>query len=172
MIDKAYVMTMAAYNRWQNDNLYSAAGTLDDVGRKAERGAFFGSIHATLNHLLWADQVWMSRFTDLPRPRARSIAESVRLYASWQDLSQARIDFDRVILDWASALDPEWLKGSCTYFSAAVNRELERPWWLLVTHMFNHQTHHRGQVHAMLTSAGARPGDTDLPFMPDAMKGA
>ena len=65
-----------------------------------------------------------------------------------------------------AALDAAWLAGEFAYYSGAAKRELRKPKWLLVTHMFNHQTHHRGQVHCMLTQAGGKPGDTDLPFLP------
>jgi len=166
MIDRAYVQRMARYNRWQNDNLYGAADRLPDDERRRERGAFFGSIHETFSHLLWADRIQMSRFTDVPRPAA-GIAESASLYPDWDALKDERIRFDRTIIDWADALDPSWLAGEHTYYSGAVKRELTRPHWLLVTHLFNHQTHHRGQVHCMLTQAGVRPSDTDLPFMPE-----
>ena len=71
MIDPAYVQRMARYNRWQNANLYGVADTLSDEERRRERGAFFGSIHKTLSHLLWADQIWMSRFTPMCSGRAR-----------------------------------------------------------------------------------------------------
>jgi len=166
MIDRAYVQRMARYNRWQNENLYGVADRLSDEERRRERGAFFGSIHKTLSHLLWADRVQMSRFTDLPRPQA-GIPESVSLYPHWTALKEERARFDTVIIDWADGIDPSWLAADHTYYSGAINRELTRPRWVLVTHMFNHQTHHRGQVHAMLTQAGGRPSDTDLPFMPD-----
>ena len=164
MIALGYVRAMAEYNRWQNENQYGAAEGLSDTARKEPRGAFFGSIHATLNHLLWADQIWMSRFAGTPKPKAPGIPESVGMYESWDDLKRERTAFDQVILDWAARLDPAWLEGDLTWLSGAVGRELSRPKWLLVTHMFNHQTHHRGQVHCMLTQAGVRPGTTDLPF--------
>jgi len=166
MIDRAYVQRMARYNRWQNENLYGVADRLSDEERRRERGAFFGSIHKTLSHLLWADRIQMSRFTDLPRPQA-GIPESVSLHPHWTALKEERARFDTVIIDWADGIDPSWLAADHTYYSGAINRELTRPRWVLVTHMFNHQTHHRGQVHAMLTLAGGRPSDTDLPFMPD-----
>ena len=69
MIDRAYVQRMARYNRWQNENLYGVADGLSEAERQRERGAFFGTIHKTLSHLLWGDQIWMSRFTDLPQPQ-------------------------------------------------------------------------------------------------------
>ena len=71
MIDSAYARLMARYNRWQNENLLCVATLLSDDERRAERGAFFGSIHKTLSHLLWADQMWISRFSDRPRAAGR-----------------------------------------------------------------------------------------------------
>jgi len=168
MIDGAYVQRMARYNRWQNENLYAVADRISDEERRCERGAFFGSIHKTLSHLLWADRIWMSRFTqDVPRPPG-GIAESVSLYPDWNGLKSERAAFDRTIIDWAGVVDPSWLAGEQTYYSAATKREWTRPRWMLVTHMFNHQTHHRGQVHCMLTQAGGKPSDTDLPVMPES----
>jgi uncharacterized damage-inducible protein DinB len=168
MIDGAYVRRMARYNHWQNQNLYGVADALPDDERRRERGAFFGSIHKTLSHLLWADRIQMSRFTDVPKPSI-SIPESVSLYPDWNVLKEERVRFDGKIIEWADALDPSWLAADITYFSGAIGRELTRPRWVMVTHLFNHQTHHRGQVHCMLTQAGGRPSDTDLPFMPDLL---
>jgi uncharacterized damage-inducible protein DinB len=165
MIDPAYVRQMARYNRWQNANLYGVADALSDAERRRERGAFFGSIHATLNHLLWADQIWMSRLAGTARPEG-GIPESVARYPQWSDLKRERGDFDAVIIDWADRLDPAALAGDLTWYSWAAKTELSKPKWLLVTHMFNHQTHHRGQTHCMLTQAGGKPKDTDLPLMP------
>jgi uncharacterized damage-inducible protein DinB len=166
MIDRAYVQRMARYNRWQNENLYGVADRLPDEERRRGRGAFFGSIHKTLSQLLWGDRIWMSRFTDLPRPPG-GISDSVSLYADWEDLKSERSGFDRAIIDWANGIDPAWLAADHVYYSGATKREWKKPRWVLVTHMFNHQTHHRGQVHCLLTQAGGRPHDTDLPFMPE-----
>jgi uncharacterized damage-inducible protein DinB len=165
MIDPAYIQRMARYNRWQNENLYAVADGLSTQQREQERGAFFGSIHKTLSHLLWADRVWMSRFTDLPRPEG-GILESAALYPDWPFLKAERARFDRAIIDWADDVDRSWLAGDQTYYAGGARREVTRPRWLLVTHMFNHQTHHRGQVHCMLTQAGGKPHDTDLPLTP------
>jgi uncharacterized damage-inducible protein DinB len=164
VIDKSYAHLMSRYNEWQNANLYGAADKLSDDERRRERGAFFGSIHATLDHLLWGDQIWMSRFAATPKPEG-GIKGSVSRHPVWEDLKRERAAFDRVIIDWAANLDPNWLEGDLTYFSGAAGREIKAAKWLLVTHMFNHQTHHRGQVHCMLTQSGAKPGDTDLPFL-------
>lgn len=164
MITPAYARTMASYNRWQNESLYAAASTLTDAQRKEKRGAFFGSIHGTLNHLLWGDQSWMSRFAGTPVPKPPSIPASVDMHPDWADLTRERQAFDQVIIAWAERLDPAWLEGDLTWFSASVGRDVTKPKRLLVTHFFNHQTHHRGQVHCMLTQCGAKPGATDMPF--------
>jgi uncharacterized damage-inducible protein DinB len=166
MIDRAYVQCMARYNRWQNENLYGVADGLSDEERRRERGAFFGSIHKTLNHLLWGDRAWMARFTTLPKPPG-GVADSISLCRDWESLKSERKASDRAMLDWADRVDDEWLAADETYYSMASQREWTRPRWVLVTHLFNHQTHHRGQVHGMLTQAGGKPHDTDLPFMPD-----
>jgi uncharacterized damage-inducible protein DinB len=166
MIGRGYVQRMARYNRWQNENLYGAADGLSEAERQRERGAFFGSIEKTLNHLLWGDQRWLSRFTGVPGPKS-DIPGSVTFAGNWTSLKSERAEFDRKIIAWADAVDDAWLAEDQTYYSGATKREWTKPRWLLVTHMFNHQTHHRGQVHCMLTAAGAKPSDTDLPFLPD-----
>jgi uncharacterized damage-inducible protein DinB len=165
MITPAHAQAMASYNRWQNRSLYREAGRLDDAQRKEARGAFFGSIHATLSHLLFGDQIWLHRFGRPSMPRARSIPESLTAYPDWSELEAARVAFDEVIIGWAAGLDEEWLAAEMTWKPAALDVMLTKPRWLLVAHMFNHQTHHRGQVHCLLTQAGIKPGDTDLPFL-------
>jgi uncharacterized damage-inducible protein DinB len=138
---------------------------LSEEARKEPRGAFFGSIHATLNHVLWADQIWMSRFAGTPTPKAKSIKDSVAQHASWAQLRAARETFDETMIGWADSLDAAALEGDLTWFSGAAGRELTKPKGLLIAHLFNHQTHHRGQVHCMLTQCGAKPDATDLPIM-------
>jgi uncharacterized damage-inducible protein DinB len=165
MIDKDWVCLMARYNRWQNRSLYSAAGTLDDAARREDRGAFFGSIHATLNHIYWGDRIWMSRLAGWDKPEG-GLADSVNSIADWDVLVEARESFDEALLDWAEKLDDAALEGNLAWHSAATQRDWSTPRWICITHLFNHQTHHRGQVHAMLTDAGAKPGATDIPFMP------
>jgi len=164
MINKAYLTTMAKYNSWQNRSLYTAAATLSDEARRQDRGAFFGSIHTTLNHLLWADRSWLARFGGGPQ---FSVApkDGLSLFADFNDLRGEREATDTAIEDWANALDPQWLEGDLTWFSGLLNREVSMNKQHLVTHFFNHETHHRGQVHAMLTMAGAKPEDTDLMLM-------
>lgn len=164
MITPAYAQLMATYNRWQNQRIYATADTLPDEQRKLDQGAFFGSIHGTLNHLLWADQTWLHRFAGTPAPGPKRPRESTAMF-EWSDLERERRAFDETIVGWTNALDDAWLAGDVTWFSGAVGRELSRPRWRIVSHFFNHQTHHRGQVHAMLTRLGAKPEDTDLMLM-------
>ena len=167
MILPQYAQLMARYNNWQNKSLFGAADLLTDDQRKLQRGAFFGSIHGTLSHLLFGDMAWMHRFAGTPQPRAKSIAESVVAMPGWAELKRERAAFDAVIQSWADNLDPAWLEGDLTWYSGAMKRDITRPKRVLVAQMFNHQTHHRGQVHCMLTQAGMKPEDTDIPFMPE-----
>ncbi|MGE0698073.1 MAG: DinB family protein [Hyphomicrobiaceae bacterium] len=164
MIGVDYVRTMARYNEWQNRSLYGAADGLSDEERRKERGAFFGSIHGTLSHLLWGDEQWMSRFSDVPKPTGEA-KDSPRYCPDWSELKRRRLVLDQKILAWADAMDSSGVYGDLVWYSglAKANRSKER--WILFAHFFNHQTHHRGQVHAMLTTAGAKPDDTDLMIM-------
>ena len=168
MVDGEYVRLMARYGAWQNEALAGAADGLDEAARRAGRGAFFGSIAGTLNHLLWGDGIWLHRFAGTPKPQAASIADSVGETADWAAYRAARRETDAAIGAWAEGLDDDWLAGDLVWWSGAAGREVRKPKAGLVMHFFNHGTHHRGQVHAMLTAAGARPGDTDLFLMPGA----
>lgn len=107
----------------------------------------------------------MSRFAGTDKPGA-GIPESSGLFDDWTVLKQEREQFDAVILNWAETdLREDWLQGELSWFSGAAGRDITAPTSLLVLHMFNHQTHHRGQVNAMLTAAGATLDDTDLMLM-------
>ncbi|MGV6872625.1 DinB family protein [Pseudochelatococcus sp. B33] len=164
-----YAVTMARYNLWQNDNLVSAASALSAEARELERGAFFGSIQKTFFHLFWADRAWMSRFTGTTPPEG-GIPQSVVFDGSWEEFRDRRTELDNRILHWAKSVDPDWFAGDLTWFSGALGRQMTKPKGILLIQLFNHQTHHRGQIHAMLTAAGARPGATDVSFMPEAFQ--
>jgi len=165
VITPAFARTMAAYNRWQNEAVLAAVETLDEAKRDADAGLFFGSITGTLNHLVWADRLWLHRFAGTARPAAASIARSTTLFADWPSLTAARRLTDRAVIDWADDLQPDWLTGDLVWYSGSLGCEVSRPRALLVVHLFNHQTHHRGQIHAALTRAGVATAATDLPFM-------
>lgn len=162
-----YCRMMARYNAWQNEGLRRMLPTMEDAALRAPRGAFFGSILATVNHILWADRVWLARLTGGERPPG-GIAESVGLTPTAAAWGAERFRTDGAITLWAERVDAVALVGDLVWSSALTGREERRPVALCVMHMFNHQTHHRGQVHAMLTAAGMSPGPTDLFLMPDA----
>jgi uncharacterized damage-inducible protein DinB len=156
-----YVRTMAAYNAEMNRRIYAAAGRLSDAQRREARGAFWGSIHGTLSHLVWGDQAWMSRFDGAPPPSVK-IKQSAAMVEDFAELERLRVAADGRISDWASRVDDAWLAQDLVWFSQAAQQELRAPRGFAVAHFFNHQTHHRGQVHAMITACGEQTGDTDL----------
>jgi uncharacterized damage-inducible protein DinB len=161
MIDPAYVRTMAAYNAEVNRRLYAAAERIPDAARRENRGAFWGSLHGTLCHLVWGDQIWMSRFDNRPKPSV-VLKDSATLVADFDELWRVRVEADEKISDWAGRVTDAWLAKDETWFSQAAQKELSKPRGFLVTHFFNHQTHHRGQAHALITACGEKTGDTDL----------
>jgi uncharacterized damage-inducible protein DinB len=161
VITAAYASVMADYNAEMNRRIYDAAARISDVERRADRGAFWGSIHGTLNHLVWGDGVWMARFAGWAKPE-QGIRDSAGGIADFAALRATRARMDRDILAWTESLEEDWLAEEMSWFSMGAGRELHRPRGLLLTHFFNHQTHHRGQVHTMLTAAGQDTGDTDL----------
>jgi uncharacterized damage-inducible protein DinB len=164
MITGAYVRTMANYNAEMNRRLYEPAARISDAARRQDRGAYWGSLHGTLNHLLWGDRMWMHRFAAWPAPEC-GMRDSRFLIEDFAALRAAREAADAAIVEWAAAATESWLAEDLVWFSGALGREMRRPVALLVTHMFNHQTHHRGQAHALITASGERTEDTDLAFI-------
>ena len=161
MITIGYVVSMAAYNAEMNRRLFAAAGRLTDAERRMDRSAFWRSIHGTLSHLLWADTMWMSRFDGWVAP-TRTLSESDQEHPVFREMQDARIEADRRLDLWAETLHVDWLGQDQVWWSGAAKREAKAPRTMLMMHLFNHQTHHRGQVHAMLTAAGQTTGGTDL----------
>lgn len=163
-----HARVMARYNRWMNDKLYAVARALPDAERKADRGAFFGSIHRTLNHLLLADRVWLARFEgqaladgELGPGGIRALDQE--LYEDFDELHRERAKTDGDIETFVATLTSESLAGNLRYLRRGVVNEF--PLWHAVAHLFNHQTHHRGQVTTLLVQAGHDPGVTDLVAM-------
>lgn len=161
---------MADYNRWMNGQLYDAAGTLAPEEVVRERGAFFGSLLGTLNHLVVADTIWLQRFArhqggfaalaplaSVPTPASLRQPMAYELGA----LRGQRARLDDLIVAWAAELTPERLAGDFTYTST-VGVASRRSFAALVQHFFNHQTHHRGQATTLLSQAGVDVGVTDL----------
>lgn len=154
---------MARYNQWMNEKIYTAAGSLSDAARKEDRGAFFGSVHATLDHVVWGDRAWMNR---LAGRDYRLGAIGTPLFEDFDELASAREALDADILEWTLDLSSPWLAETERWTSTVYARELAHPRWGLVQHMFNHQTHHRGQVTTLLSQCGLDIGPTDMPVAP------
>ena len=162
---------LARYNRWMDLRLYDACEALSDEERKRQRGAFFGSIHHTLTHLVLADRMWLHRFalqqTSFAALSAAALAlpegsdYTSELHPDWQDLRQTRVALDDVIERWLSEMTPDFLTRTMHY---ANTKGVQRahPAWQAMTHFFNHQTHHRGQVTTLLAQAGVDVGVTDV----------
>ena len=167
MYDGNYHSLMAEYNQWMNHKLYSGCADIPDDKRKSDLGAFFKSIHGTLNHILWGDRVWMRRFTSHPFPQTR-LGEDI--YADFAELRAARAETDQFILTWAAALDDAWLARPFRFTSTIDAKTRSAPAWIFVAQLFNHQTHHRGQVTTLMKQLGYEPGTTDIPWLPGAVE--
>jgi uncharacterized damage-inducible protein DinB len=149
---------MARYNRWMNEKLYALAAELSDEERKRPMGAFFGSIHGTLNHLLLTDRGWLARLGVGRAPRVKSLADE--LCADFDDLRRQRAETDAALDAYATALRPEDLERVLTYRTTS-GESKAHPLWMALTHVFNHQTHHRGQITTLFSQLGRDPGVTD-----------
>ena len=158
MIANGYCRTMATYNAWMNDKLYGLCATLDDDARKADRGAFFRSIHGTLDHLVAVDAMLLSNF----RLGTPTYLPPGTLYEDFALLRWRRDELDREIIDWSAGLSSDWLAEpvSFEHHGDGLPRQVTRGFW--VVQMFNHQTHHRGQITTLLTQLGHDVGSTDL----------
>ena len=163
MITESYAQLMAQYNQWINARLYALCATLPDAELRKDRGAFFHSIYGTLNHIAYGDMAFLSRFTGNPGVVPEPGAD---LFGTFDRLRAERVSLDRRILDWSASLSPAWLAEPLTYTSKIDGKTRTVPKWVLVTHTFNHQTHHRGQVTTLLSQMGLDVGTTDIPFMP------
>lgn len=156
---KPHFDMFARYNQWANERLYNAAGALADDDYRRDLGAFFGSLHATLNHLLVADRIWMHRFTGSgPRPAALDEI----LHDSLAALREARRAEDERIVDYVSGLEENALDGVFRYRTITSPQDVEQRLAPALAHFFNHQTHHRGQAHALLTRLAGDAPSFDL----------
>ncbi len=165
MISARYCRLMARYNSWQNTSLVTAADALTDAQRRMDQGAFFKSIAATLNHLYWADALMLEGIKGNERPQD-TITHSLHHPSDWSAFKDMRARRDRDITQWAKDLTDAGLNGTVAWYPPDGSARVEMPTPVCVVQLFNHQTHHRGQIHAMLTALGAEPGPTDIPAMP------
>ncbi|WP_075996010.1 DinB family protein [Salaquimonas pukyongi] len=149
----------AAYNRWANGQLYQAASGLDEKDYRRDCGAFFKSMHGTLNHVLVADRIWMKRFTGKGEHPDKLDAI---LFDDFSALREAREAEDARIIAWAGSLDEAAVEGSFTYTPVTMAQTITQKLAPCISHFFNHQTHHRGQAHTILSLLGHQPPSLDL----------
>ncbi|MFN3987091.1 MAG: DinB family protein [Rhodocyclaceae bacterium] len=161
---------MAQYNRWMNERMFEAAATLDDATLTADKGAFFGSVLGTLNHIAVGDTIWLHRFAQHPAaftslaalsglPQPSSLRQPIA--PDLAGLRQYRRRLDELIEHWAGELTAEHLSADIEYRNTG-GTKFTRHFGALLQHFFNHQTHHRGQVSTLLFQSGVDVGVTDL----------
>ncbi|MEP9376093.1 DinB family protein [Aquabacter sp. CN5-332] len=148
----------AAYNEWANARLYDAAARLPDADYRRDCGAFFRSVHGTLNHLLVTDRIWMDRFMrfNCPAPALDTI-----LFEELFALRNARTAEDTRIRAFVEILDETELEAVITYTNSS-GKAFSQTLWSALDHFFNHQTHHRGQAHALLSLIAGRDAAPSL----------
>ena len=149
---------LSRYNTQANFRVYESCSQLTDAERKRTRPAFFKSIHGTLNHIMVGDRIWLTRFEGGEIP---STGLDAMLYEDFDELREARIAEDERIEAFASGLAEEFLASTITYRNNSGNIHTD-PVNLLMAHFFNHQTHHRGQIHDMLTQTELAPPVLDM----------
>ncbi len=154
-----HMRMFAAYNRWANHRLYDSVAKVDEADYRAARGAFFGSLHGTLNHVLVGDRIWMHRFTG-EEPIYTDLDT-----VPCDDLSTLRAERkaeDERIIDWVGSLGEDHLAGTISYRTITSPEDVTQPLAPALAHFFNHQTHHRGQAHSLLTQIGGRDAAPSL----------
>lgn len=156
---KPHFVMFAAYNRWANERLYEAAARIGEDKYRADKGAFFGSLHATLNHLVVTDRIWMRRFTG-EGPLHTQLDEIIA--PDLESLGALRREEDERIIVWIDSLAEADLAALITYGSLSNPARVAQPLATALAHLFNHQTHHRGQAHVLLTMQSGRDAAPSL----------
>jgi uncharacterized damage-inducible protein DinB len=166
-------IALARYNTWMNRKIYELAAALSDEERKRDAGAFFKSIHGTLNHLLLTDRMQLGRFIGAERTlsldelgrviEVRSLDQE--LYADFAQLRREREHTDAMIESWAADITPEFLVRTMEYEAMSQPGHYRVPMWAAITHLFNHHAHHRGQITTILSQLGRDPGIIDFMAM-------
>lgn len=156
---KAHFEMLAAYNAWANRRLYAAVAGLSEKDYRADLGAFFRSVHGTLNHLVVADRIWLARFRSEPSP-GHHLDQIV--HDDRNELAEARRALDAEIIGFVAGLTEDRLAAEFTYRRVTSDERITQPLAPALAHFFNHQTHHRGQVHALLTRLTGEAPPLDL----------
>ncbi len=150
--------TLAGFNKWANGRIYSSVADMSNDDYRKDRNAFFGSVHNTLNHLLLVDRLWTGRIKGRP-VSVEGLGDI--LYDDFAELWQARKAEDAALIELVDSLSEEDMKTPVEYDTTDGTHGKTAP-WVIFTTLFNHQTHHRGQVHTMLTQSGIKPPDMDV----------
>ena len=156
---KPHFAMMAGYNAWCNERLYDVAAQLADADYRADRWAFFKSVHGTLNHILAADRIWMRRFTG--EGEAPNRLDAI-LFENFAELRAAREKEDARVVTYIGGLSEADLVGRFRYRTITNPTNVEQPLAPALMHFFNHETHHRGQVHCLLTGLDREAPSLDL----------
>jgi len=156
----AQYRAFAQYNQTMNQRIYEICARIPDEIRKQDSKTYFKSIHGTLDHILLGDRAWMNRLGPKEYPLVKIGCE---LFSDFDEMATARIDLDADICRWTQTLSEDWLSTEMTWTASLDGVERTQPVWLLVSQIFNHQTHHRGQLSTLLNQAGHDVGITDLP---------
>ncbi|HIK09805.1 MAG TPA: damage-inducible protein DinB [Oscillatoriaceae cyanobacterium M33_DOE_052] len=154
----AHFQMLARYNTLANSKIYNTCATLPQPELHRIRPAFFKTIHGTLNHILIGDRIWLGRFAGEEVP---STGLNAILYPDFEALRQARIEEDARIEAFTQTITEDFLSQTITYRNNAGNIHADRV-SLLLAHFFNHQTHHRGQIHDMLSQTELAPPSLDM----------
>ena len=149
---------LANFNTWANTKIFSSCKELDDTEYKKDRGAFFSSIHGTLNHLLVVDRAYISRIEG--KDSGLKSLDQI-LYENLFQLEEARIKEGKHLVDLVNSLSEKSIHKDITYKGFKTGNTTYTINLILIT-LFNHQTHHRGQVHNMLSQAGIKPPQIDI----------
>lgn len=157
-MDQKYFQTLARYNRWANKKLYDVVETLSVEEFEKDSQAYFGSIQGTLNHILFGDWAWSLRLQD----KNSSHLEMDKIYhPEFSKLKAARLEADEEFIRLIAGMNDEKIRSNVTYRNIK-GIEYTTPRHLVLAHVFNHSTHHRGQVHCLLTQAGIEAPSLDL----------
>jgi len=154
----------ARYNQWMNERLYAVTSSLPEAVRRRDLGAFFKSLHGTFNHILLVDRLWIGRMTDHP---CHFDSLDQELYRDFEQLRMQQRETDADLLHRVRALTAQQLTRRIDYISLMTGQPKSLQLGTLLTHVFHHQTHHRGQITTLLSQLGVDFGETDMIWMPD-----
>lgn len=171
MSEKQQLVLMAEYNQLMNQRIVAAAEQLSEAAFNEDKGAFFGSVNRTLNHIMVGDVLWLKRFAKHPAlatslkamdefPMPESLDQL--LFAEIAAFKQQREKLDAIILQWCGTLEAEAIDSNLEYANTRGEKHAKHL-GALILHVFLHQVHHRGQVTTLLSQEGIDFGDTDLP---------